>query len=71
MRLSFPCFIDPSWDAVCPPMPLEGAPPADEPARRWDGASVRGWDGTYGDYLTAKVAKVFPALFERVRTTGT
>ena len=21
-RLSFPCFVDPSWDAVCPVMPL-------------------------------------------------
>jgi isopenicillin N synthase-like dioxygenase len=65
-RLSFPCFIDPSWDAVCPVLPLDGAPPADDPERRWDGTSVRGWDGTYGDYLTAKVARVFPALFERV-----
>jgi isopenicillin N synthase-like dioxygenase len=65
-RLSFPCFIDPSWDAVCPPMPLDGTPAADEPQRRWDGASVRAWDGTYGDYLTAKVAKVFPDLFATV-----
>jgi isopenicillin N synthase-like dioxygenase len=61
-RLSFPCFIDPSWDAVCPPMPLAGSPPPDDVARRWDGASVRGWEGTYGEYLTAKVAKVFPEL---------
>jgi len=65
-RLSFPCFIDPSWDAVCPSMPLDGAPPADEPGRRWDGSSVRAWDGTYGEYLTAKVAKVFPELSETV-----
>ena len=65
-RLSFPCFIDPSWDAVCPVLPLGGAAPADEPERRWDGTSVRGWDGTYGDYLTAKVARVFPDLFARL-----
>jgi isopenicillin N synthase-like dioxygenase len=45
-RLSFPCFIDPSWDAVCGP----------------DG-------GTYGDYVTAKVARVFPALRHHL-TTG-
>jgi isopenicillin N synthase-like dioxygenase len=38
-RLSFPCFVDPSWDAVCGPDGLR-----------------------YGDYLTAKVARVFPAL---------
>ena len=36
------------------------------PSRRWDGASVHAWTGTYGDYLTAKVAKVFPDLFEQV-----
>ena len=65
-RLSFPCFIDPSWDAVCPVLPLDGRPPAADPRRRWDGADVRGWDGTYGDYLTAKVSRVFPALFEHV-----
>ena len=61
-RLSFPCFIDPSWDAACPVLPLAGSPPADDAARRWDGRSVRAWDGTYGEYLTAKVAKVFPAI---------
>lgn len=66
VELSFPCFIDPSWDAVCPVLPLDGAPPADEPQRRWDGSSVRAWEGTYGDYLTAKVSQVFPPLFERV-----
>ena len=27
------------------------------------------WDGTYGDYLTAKVAKVFPELFARLDAT--
>ncbi len=36
-RLSFPCFIDPSWDAVCPVLPLAGSPPADDADRRWDG----------------------------------
>jgi isopenicillin N synthase-like dioxygenase len=61
-RLSFPFFVDPSWEAVCPPLPLADTPPADDAATRWDGASPRGWDGTYGDYLTAKVARVFPHL---------
>jgi isopenicillin N synthase-like dioxygenase len=64
-RLSFPFFFDPSWDAEVTPLPLEGAPPAD-PGRRWDGASLRAWEGTYGDYLTAKVARVFPELFAAV-----
>ena len=50
------------------PVPgLEGSADADgplpaDPADRWDGASVHEWSGTYGDYLRAKVAKVFPAL---------
>lgn len=61
-RLSFPCFVDPSWDAVCAPLPLHGSPPAEDADRRWDGASPRAWEGTYGEYLTAKVARVFPAL---------
>ena len=65
-RLSFPFFFDPSWDAVVTPLPLEDTPPADDADRRWDGASVRAWTGTYGDYLTAKVARVFPDLFADV-----
>ncbi len=65
-RLSFPFFVDPAWEAMCPPMPLAGSPPADDVARRWDGASVRAWEGTYGDYITAKVAKVFPQLSRHI-----
>ncbi len=65
-RLSFPYFFDPSWDAVVTPLPLDGSPPADDAARRWDGASLQAWAGTYGDYLTAKVAEVFPDLFDDV-----
>jgi isopenicillin N synthase-like dioxygenase len=61
-RLSFPFFFDPSWDARIEPLPLTDAAPADDRATRWDGTSVHEWSGTYGDYLTAKVAKVFPAL---------
>ena len=29
---------------------------------RWDGRSVHAFEGTYGDYLLGKVAKVFPDL---------
>ena len=65
-RLSFPYFFDPSWDATVVPLPLDGSPPADDVARRWDGSSVHAWEGTYGDYLTAKVAKVFPDLFAQL-----
>jgi isopenicillin N synthase-like dioxygenase len=60
-RLSFPYFFDPSWDATVPALPLDSSP---MPGRdRWDEADVTAWEGTYGDYLTAKVAKVFPELF--------
>ena len=65
-RLSFPYFFDPSWDAEVTPLPLDGSPPADDAARRWDGTSVHAWTGRYGDYLSAKVAKVFPDLFASV-----
>ena len=61
-RLSFPFFFDPSWDAVVQPLPLEGSP-ASEGRNRWDEADPAAWTGTYGDYLTAKVSKVFPDLF--------
>lgn len=64
-RLSFPFFFDPSWEAEVRPLPLHGDAPPDDAATRWDGTSLRTLDGTYGDYLTAKVAKVFPALAER------
>ena len=62
-RLSFPFFVDPSWTAEVVPLPLQGAPPADDAGRRWDEASVRAWHGVYGDYLTQKVSRVFPKLF--------
>ena len=59
-RLSFPFFFDPGWDAEILPVP--GATVAGDDHPRWDGASVHDWSGTYGQYLTAKVAKVFPDL---------
>ena len=66
-RMSYPFFIDPSWDASVEPLPLDGTPPADDASRRWDGTSVQAWTGTYGDYLTTKVSKVFPALFATLK----
>ena len=35
-------------------------------AARWDGANLHAFDGTYGDYVTAKVGKVFPELRARI-----
>jgi isopenicillin N synthase-like dioxygenase len=63
-RISFPFFLDPSWDASVTPLPLGGSPPADDAARRWDAKSVHAWAGKYGDYLSEKVSKCFPELFE-------
>jgi polar amino acid transport system ATP-binding protein len=59
-RLSCPLFLDPDFDARIEPI----RPPErdDDAASRWDGASVHAFEGTYGDYLLAKVGKVFPAL---------
>jgi isopenicillin N synthase-like dioxygenase len=63
-RLSCPFFFDPGWDVEVGPLPLGDSPPpaGDDTTDRWDRASVHEWSGTYGDYLTAKVAKVFPDL---------
>jgi isopenicillin N synthase-like dioxygenase len=61
-RLAIPFFFDPDWDARIDPLPLAGAAPTDDGTRRWDGTSVHGALGTYGEYLTAKVARVFPEL---------
>ena len=59
-RLSFPFFYDPDFSAVMTPVPGAYASGPDEV--RWDGASVRAFSGTYGEYLLAKVGKVFPDL---------
>ncbi len=60
-RLSFPFFFDPDFSAEVPPLP-DRAAVAEDGRRRWDGQSPLAFEGTYGDYLTAKVAKVFPEL---------
>lgn len=62
-RLSFPFFLDPSWDAVVERLPIVARPRDDEgAAQRWDQTSVHGFAGSYGDYVLGKVAKVFPGL---------
>ena len=60
-RLSFPLFLDPSWDAEVPRLPGIEAPAGPDP--RWDGADLQAWTGRYGEYLTGKVSRVFPGLF--------
>lgn len=67
-RLSFPLFVDPSWNATVTPLPDAAFRDVPDDGRdRWDGQSVHAWDGVYGDYLTAKVAKVFPELAAELR----
>lgn len=68
-RLSFPLFFDPDFAAEVRPLPQRAADHAlveRDRRRRWDGASVHVFDGTYGDYLMAKVSRVFPQLGTRV-----
>ncbi|HCT78993.1 MAG TPA: isopenicillin N synthase family oxygenase [Micromonosporaceae bacterium] len=60
-RLSFPFFFDPDFTAEVPPLPGHAQlTEAGEP--RWDGQDLQAFQGTYGDYLVAKVSKVFPQL---------
>src|SRR5262249_5193635 len=62
-RLSFPCFFDPNVNAEIEPIEVPGAElVASDRSERWDHASVHDFRGTYGDYLLAKVSKVFPQL---------
>jgi isopenicillin N synthase-like dioxygenase len=63
-RLSFPLFFDPDFTAPMRPLPVGPDAIAADRAERWDGASVHEFQGTYGDYLLGKVAKVFPQLVE-------
>ncbi|GIH06617.1 iron/ascorbate oxidoreductase [Rhizocola hellebori] len=60
-RLSFPFFFDPDFAQEVPPLPGRARAAAmGEP--RWDGQDLQAFAGTYGDYLIAKVSKVFPQL---------
>jgi len=62
-RLSFPFFFDPGWSARVQPVAVpDAARIATDRAERWDKSSVFEFGGTYGEYLLAKVAKVFPGL---------
>ncbi|TWO70340.1 isopenicillin N synthase family oxygenase [Caenimonas sedimenti] len=68
-RLSIPLFFDPDFDTVIAPVPGAG-PGQDDSGRRWDGANLQAFHGTYGDYVTAKVGKVFPELRRSLPKAG-
>jgi isopenicillin N synthase-like dioxygenase len=62
-RISLPFFLDPSWTARVQPLPQPDGwvvPPGR--AQRWDRADLTTVDGPYGDWLVAKVRRVFPQL---------
>ena len=60
-RLSWPFFFDPNFHADVTPVGRHELA-ADDADQRWDHKSVHDFNGTYGEYLMAKVAKVFPDL---------
>jgi len=64
-RLSIPLFFDPDFAWRVAPVPGATAG-SDDSGRRWDGANLQAFEGTYGDYVSAKVAKVFPELRQKV-----
>jgi isopenicillin N synthase-like dioxygenase len=63
-RVSMPFFFDPNF--VARVAPIEGIERATCGPDRWDGADIHAFEGTYGDYLLAKVSKVFPELRREV-----
>jgi isopenicillin N synthase-like dioxygenase len=66
-RLSFPFFFDPNFNVRIEPIVTPDATrAAADRGERWDRASVHDFQGTYGDYVLAKVSKVFPQLRRRV-----
>ncbi len=65
-RLSFPLFFDPDFSAQIVPLPERAAVANDDSGERWDRTNVHAFDGTYGEYLMAKIAKVFPDLTQEV-----
>jgi isopenicillin N synthase-like dioxygenase len=62
--LSWPFFFDPNFDADV--TPVGRGELADDSDQRWDRASVHDFRGSYGDYLLAKIGKVFPELRREV-----
>jgi isopenicillin N synthase-like dioxygenase len=59
-RLSLPFFFDPSFDAKI--QPIRTASTCNDESDRWDRENVHDFEGTYGDYILKKVARVFPQL---------
>ena len=68
-RYSLPFFLDPGWDASVAPLEFEDTwTPSAQAHARWDRQNLTHIAGTYGEWLGAKVAKVFPDLARNTRT---
>ena len=65
-RVSFPLFFDPGFSSRVERIRGLTEPAVDDAAERWDRANVHAFSGRYGDYLLAKIGKVFPDLHEQV-----
>jgi hypothetical protein len=66
-RISIPFFFDPAWTAEIQPLPLSTATITSVPdptiIQRWQQRSTfNNLQGIWGQYLGAKVQKVFPDL---------
>lgn len=61
-RYSYPLFFDPGFATVINPLPIHEQNLNESSLDRWDLANVHEFQGTYGDYIMGKVAKVFPNL---------
>ncbi|MCI5054505.1 MAG: hypothetical protein MRY83_00205 [Flavobacteriales bacterium] len=62
-RYSFPLFFDPNWNSAIKPLNLEHLGVSDFTVHeRWDKMDLSLFEGTYGDFISMKVGKVFPNL---------
>lgn len=61
-RISMPLFLDPNWNALVEP--VDGVRATRTGAVTWDGSDPLEGPTRYGDYLSAKVSRVFPELFD-------
>ncbi len=64
-RYSYAFFFFFYLDATV--QPIDTGAPASSGRLRWDGAELEQFSGTYGQYLTEKVSRVFPELFGSIR----
>ena len=63
-RYSFPFFFDPGWDTKVTPVKsrLFIHHPESTKPKRWDNSNPELFNGTYGEYISMKIGRVFPDL---------